>query len=285
MNVTLRKGSPADAEICGRICYEAFKTIAERHNFPPDFPDVSVAIDFLSYLLSRKDLTSVLAEMDGRIVGSNFLWGNADIAGIGPITVASTQQNSTVGRQLMEHVIERSQAAGFAGIRLVQAAYNNRSMSLYTKLGFHAREPLSTLQGPALGITLAGYAVRSANENDVKSCNQLCAQVHGYERGSELLEAVKQQTATVVERGGRITGYATVVGFFGHAVSETSDDLKALIGAAPSFPGPGLLLPTRNYEVFRWCLDHGLRVIQPMTLMSIGAYQDPAGAFLPSVLY
>ncbi len=95
MNVTLRKGSPADAEICGRMCYEAFKTIAERHNFPPDFPDVSVAIDFLSYLLSRKDLTSVVAEMDGRIVGSNFLWENADIAGIGPITVASTQQNKT----------------------------------------------------------------------------------------------------------------------------------------------------------------------------------------------
>ncbi len=60
----------------------------------------------------------------------------------------------------MEHVIERAQAAGLASIRLVQAAYHNRSMSLYTKLGFHAREPLSTLQGPALRITLAGYAVR-----------------------------------------------------------------------------------------------------------------------------
>jgi hypothetical protein len=28
-----------------------------------------------------------------------------------------------------------------------------------------------------------------------------------------------------------------------------------------------------------------LRVVQPMTLMSVGPYQEPQGAFLPSVLY
>jgi len=61
--------------------------------------------------------------------------------------------------------------------------------------------------------------------------------------------------------------------------------MKALIGAAPAFLGPGFLLPTRNAELFRWCLDHGLRVVQPMTLMSVGLYNEPAGAFLPSVLY
>jgi hypothetical protein len=38
MNVMLRPGNPEDAKICGAICYEAFKTIAEQHNFPPDFP-------------------------------------------------------------------------------------------------------------------------------------------------------------------------------------------------------------------------------------------------------
>ncbi len=86
----------------------------------------------------------------------------------------------------------------------------------------------------------------------------------------------------MVEHAGRIKGYATVVGFFGHAVGETNEDLKALIGAAPVFAGPGFLLPSRNGEVFRWCLQNGLRVVQPMTLMSIGLYNEPAGAFLPS---
>ncbi|HTG12318.1 MAG TPA: GNAT family N-acetyltransferase, partial [Candidatus Eisenbacteria bacterium] len=55
--------------------------------------------------------------------------------------------------------------------------------------------------------------------------------------------------------------------------------------AAPEFSGPGFLVPTRNGAVFRWCLEHGLRTVQPMTLMSIGLYNEPQGAFLPSIVY
>ena len=109
--------------------------------------------------------------------------------------------------------------------------------------------------------------------------------VHGHDRGREVADAIAQGTARVVEHGGRVTGYATSIGFFAHAVCQTNEELKALIGAAPSFGGPGFLLPTRNADLFRWCLAKGLRVVQPMTLMSRGLYQKPAGAFLPSVLY
>ncbi len=88
-----------------------------------------------------------------------------------------------------------------------------------------------------------------------------------------------------MERLGRITAYATRVAFFGHAVADTTDDLKALVMASPDFLGPGFVVPTRNYELFRWCLDQGLRLVMQMTLMTIGLYNDPAGAYLPSVLY
>ena len=89
----------------------------------------------------------------------------------------------------------------------------------------------------------------------------------------------------VVEHDGRITGYASGIGFFGHAVGETNADVQALIAAAREIADPGLLLPTRNTELFRWCLAHGLRVVQPLTLMAMGLYQEPRGAFLPSILY
>jgi hypothetical protein len=82
-----------------------------------------------------------------------------------------------------------------------------------------------------------------------------------------------------------ITGYTTAIGFLGHTIATTNTGLKALIGASANFPGPGFLLPSRNAEVLRWCLQNGLRIIMPMTLMSKGLYNDPAGAFLPSVLY
>ena len=285
MNVQIRSMRRGDVETCGRICYEAFKSIAERHNFPPDFPSPEAAAGLLSQLLSRGDIYSVVAEVDGRVVGSNFLWESAVIAGVGPITVEPDVQNGAIGRRLMNEVMRRAEERRFAGVRLVQAAYHNRSLSLYTKLGFDTREPLSALQGPALGIEVPGHKVRPASEADLDACNQLCLKVHGHDRGAELLYAIRQETAAVVEQGGRITGYATEVGFLGHAVAESNEDLKALIGAAQSFPGPGFLLPTRNSDLLRWCLEKGLRVVMPMTLMSTGLYNEPKGAFLPSVIY
>jgi hypothetical protein len=71
----------------------------------------------------------------------------------------------------------------------------------------------------------------------------------------------------------------------GYAVGESNEDLKALIGAAEAYDGPGFLVPMRNGELFRWCLQHGLRMVQPMTLMSLGLYNQPSGAFLPLILY
>ena len=285
MNLRLRSGTPEDAKACGTICYNAFKSIAEAHNFPPDFPSPDVAIGVLTWMLSHPGFYSVVAELDGSVVGSNFRDERSPIAGVGPITIDPAAQNKAIGRRLMEDVHERAAQKNFAGVRLLQSAYHTRSFSLYTKLGYDVREPLACLQGAALNTSVPGYTVRTTNESDLEECNRLCRQVHRLDRGGDLVDAIKQGTASVVEHEGRITGYATLVGFFGHAVGETNRELEALIGAAKEFPGPGFLLPIRNSELLRWCLERGLRVIQPMTLMSRGMYTEPAGAFLPSILY
>jgi GNAT superfamily N-acetyltransferase len=285
MKMIFRTGTVGDALPCGRICYEAFKAITEQHNFPRDFPSAEIAVGLLSMVFSRADVYSVVAEADDQVVGSNFLWEGDTIAGIGPITVLPTLQNASVGRQLMERVLERAQARGHVGVRLVQAAYHNRSLSLYTKLGFDAREPLSVLHGPPLKRALPGYEVRTATLHDAGPCDDLCSSVHGHSRHGEVLHAIRAQTARVVEHEGRITGYATGIGYFAHAVGRSNEEIKALISAAPAFEGLGFLLPTRNAELLRWCFAQGLRLVHPMTLMSRGLYQKPAGAFLPSVLY
>jgi GNAT superfamily N-acetyltransferase len=285
MDITLRRGRLVDAEICGRICYNAFKTISEAHNFTPDFPSPDIAIGLLSWMLQHPGFFSVIAEIDGRVVGSNFLDERNPIGGVGPVTVDPSVQNRSVGRRLMEAVHQRAAENNLPGVRLIQAGFHTRSLSLYSKLEYDVREPLACIQGPQASVAIQGYAVRPATETDLDGCNRLCVKVHGHDRGGELRDAVKQGTATVVEHAGRITGYATIIGFFGHAVGQTNEDVKMLIGAAKEFAGPGFLLPTRNSELFRWCLTNGLRVIQPMTLMSKGLYNEPAGAFLPSILY
>lgn len=285
-SVMLRAGRPDDALKCGTILYQGLRAIAQQHGFEPDFPSAEFGAGMLTELLADPAVYSVVAETeDGRVIGSNFLWEGDTIAGIGPTSVDPAAQNRSVGRRLMEHVLQRAQEKRCAGVRLVQAAHNSRSLSLYTKLGFNVRSPLAELQGQPLGLTIPGHTVRPATEADLAACNQLCYRIHGHDRAGELKGAVGRGTATLVECDGRVSGYASEIGLFGHAVGENNEDLKALIGAAPALNGLGFYVPMRNADLFRWCLNLGLRVSQTATLMSLGLYNEPAGAFLPSALY
>lgn len=284
MEIKLRPGAPEDAAACGRICHDAFAAIANQHRFPPDVPSVEAGQGLMSMLLSHPGFYSVVAELDGKVVGGNFLDERSQITGVGPITVDPEIQNKQIGRRLMIDVIDRANQRGFPGVRLLQAAYHNRSLSLYSKLGFEIREPISTMQGAPFKIEIPGARVRPAVEGDVEACNRLCYRIHGHQRGGELSDAIRQGGAKVVERSGRITGYTSGIGFFGHTVGEANDDVMALIGSGIEFKGPGFLLPSRNGELLRWCLSHGLQVVQPMTLMTMGLYNEPAGAFLTSSL-
>ena len=285
MSIVLRSGTPSDAAACGPICFEAFKAINDEHNFPWDFPSAQIATDVLAMLLSNPGFYAVVAEKDGTLVGSNFIDQRGAIAGIGPITVDPAAQNGTIGRRLMEAVLDRAHERRAAGVRLLQSAFHNRSLCLYTKLGFDTRESISKMNGAPLGINFPGYDVRPAIASDAPACNALCRHVHGHDRGGELDDAIRAGAARVVEHLGEITAYATDIAFFGHAVAESNQGLKALIGAASGFLGGGFLVPTRNGELLRWCLQHRLRLVHQMTLMTIGLYNEPTGAYLPSVLY
>ena len=284
-DVVIRQATPEDGPVCGKICYDAFSAINAEHNFPCDFPGPEAAIGLMSSLFATPGFYCVVAEHEGRILGSNALDERSTIAGIGPITVDPHVQNHGAGKKMMHAVMDRAVARGSAGMRLVQAAFHNRSFALYTGLGFDVREPLCCLQGRTVERQIPGCAVRAAEPGDLEACNALARQVHGFDRSIELAQGILHKTAIVVERAGRITGYASFLAFFGHTTAETNVDLQALIASADSFAGPGILLPSRNSAVLRWCLANGLRVVQPMTLMTLGLYNEPAGAWMPSVLY
>jgi GNAT superfamily N-acetyltransferase len=283
--LAVRKARSGDAEVCGAICFDAFNNISRRHDFPCDFPGPEVSTSVLKMMFSHPNFYCVVAESGGRVLGSNCLDERSTVAGVGPITIDPQVQNRGVGRKLMNAVLDRAADRAVAGVRLVQAGYHNRSLSLYASLGFDIREPLSCMRGRTLQRSVPGCTVRLAQPRDVDACNSISRQVHGFDRGQELTESVQQGTALVVERDGRISGYASSLAFFGHATAETNVDLQALIASADSFGGPGILVPSRNNALFRWCLANSLQVVQPMTLMTLGLYNEPAGAWLPSILF
>jgi predicted N-acetyltransferase YhbS len=284
MTLILRPARPDDAQAAGRICYDSFESIGKQHNFPGSFPSPEVAIEVVGGIIAHPGFYDVVAERDGAVIGSNFMDERSTISGIGPITVDPATQDGGVGKQLMQHMLDRVSSRGTPGVRLLQAAFHARALALYARLGFQVREGLAIMNGPALNLITPDRRVRAATADDVPACDAICFAVHGHTRHGELEDGIKNNNALVVEYGGRITASASSLAFIGHAVGETWDDLKAMIGAVPFIPPPGILVPLRS-PLFHWGLEHGLRVGVVMNLMSVGLYNEPAGAYLPSVLY
>jgi predicted N-acetyltransferase YhbS len=275
---------PEDAETCGQIGFAAHGAVSAAHNVPSEQPTLEVAVGIIQSLLADPLADGFVAELDGRVAGSIFLSALTSAAAIGPLTVHPESQGGT-GRRLMEAALAEARTRGTEQVRLVQSPAHLRSLALYTSVGFDLREPLVLMGGalpkPEAGTTL----VRPATEADVAACNALCGRVHGLEREPELRRAIGQGIATVAERGGGIVGYSAGLGFLGYSVADTTDDLKTLIAAASTILGPGFFVPMRNHSLLRWLLAAGMRAIWTANLMSIGPYQEPAGAFLPSIAF
>lgn len=283
--VLVRDATPQDADSCARIFYDAFQSIADRHNLPVEPSSPEFTRFKVREMLADDHFAGLVAERAGAVLGSAFIDERAMIAGIGPVTVDPASQNDGVGRALMEAALERERGRAAVGIRLVQTGYHYRSLALYAKLGFVIREPLSVLQGTPPALSSPGLGVRAAREQDLAACDDLAVRVHGHDRDRELRDAIAAGTARVVERPGRVSGYATGFGYGWHAVAETNEDMVALLGSAETFMGLGILVPSRNPELLRWGLANGLRIVQQSTLMTIGLYTQPTGAWLPSIAF
>ena len=284
--VTLREAEPGDVEACAQICFDAFAGIHDHHRFARDFPVLDAASELMGVWIPHPSIWGVVAELDGRILGSNFLDERDPIRAVGPITVDPGAQNKGVGRRLMQGVLERGRGA--SGVRLTQDAFNLHSLSLYEALGFDVKEPLALIRGePPAGPT-GEVEVRTLEEYDLDECEALCKKVHGFERTNELRDAIHAFKPFVAVRDGRITAYASSVVFWpmNHGVAETDQDMNALLlGASAAVEEPiELLVPLRS-GLFRWCLGQSLRLVKPVNLMALGEYPEPRGSWFPSVLH
>jgi predicted N-acetyltransferase YhbS len=288
MGLIIRSIQQADAETCGKMGFKAHKAISSAHGYPSEQPSIEFAVGMIKTLLANPNSWGALAERDGQILGSIFLhvFPPSPVAAIGPLTVDPSAEGG-VGRALMEASLMEARKHDYDQVRLIQSPSHLRSFVLYTKCGFTLREPLFLMQGkPVPGILGKKHDVRAARSEDISACNEICISVHGFSREKELRQALDQRVATVnIDNTGNITGYAAGIGIFGHAVAKTNEVLKALVASASAILGPGFFVPGRNYNLLRWLLDAGFRVVWPANLMTVGNYQDPTAPFLPSIAY
>jgi predicted N-acetyltransferase YhbS len=287
--IQLRPIEPGDRDEAARIVYEAFAGIHDHHRFERDFPTLEAAVRLTTNFIGHPSIHGVVAEIDGRVVGSNFMDERGPVRGVGPITVDPAAQARGVGRALMQAVLGRG--ADALGIRLLQDSFNTGSLALYTSLGFEVAEPVALMKGRPRSSGVDGVEVRPLERGDLAECERLHRRVHGFERTAELEDALAAPglSPVVALRDGRIVAYATTLTFFpaAHAAAETEADMAGLIAGGLSATGEvgSFLLPIRQAELFRWALGEGLRVVKPMTYMTLGRYERPKGAWIPSVLY
>jgi predicted N-acetyltransferase YhbS len=289
MSLTIRPIQANDAEICGKIGYEAHKAISSAHGYPSEQPTEEHGIGLIRMLLGNPNSWGVLAKTgEGNVLGSIFLhkFPPSPVAVIGPLTVHPSAEGG-VGKALMDAALGQARKQGQDQVRLVQSPSHIRSFVLYTKCGFTLREPLFLMQGKLLENRYHNDSIvrQVRDDRDISSCNELCRNVHGFAREGELRQAKDQGAAIMVERNGQISGYAAGIGLFGHAVAKSNEDLKGLISSAQTILGPGFFVPARNHELMNWLFENNFRIAWPANLMALGPYQEPSSPFLPSLAY
>jgi len=291
MSLIIRPIEQNDADICGKIGYEAHKTISSAHGYPSEQPSEEFGIGLIRRLLGNPNSWGVLAERQGKTLGSIFLhkFPPSPVAVVGPLTVHPSAEGG-VGKMLMYAALTQARKQNHDQIRLVQSPSHIRSFVLYTKSRFTLREPLFLMQGQSLkggnnNDTSSTNVRLVGDDNDVSVCNDFCKSVYGFSTEMELRQAKDQGVATMMEGDGVITGYAAGIGIFGHAVAKSNEHLKALIANASTILGPGFFVPARNQELINWLLENGFQIGWPANLMTIGPYQEPQTPFLPSLAY
>lgn len=283
VSIELRQPQAADVPELGRICYEAFKEIAESHGFPPDFSTVEFAQRIVGMLVQQEDVYGTAAFEKDVPRGSNFLnmWG--DVAGVGPVSVDVTSQGGGIGRRMMEDVIEHGRQSGYEMIRLCQDSFNMRSLALYASVGFDTKHSLALLDLSDAGPI--DPAFRPATVDDLDAMDELCRAIYRISRKGECAAMMELGIPAFVLDRGHIAGY--LVGtVLGHGVAETDDDMFALLaGHGVNVPNAESFVPLRSGELYRNLLAAGHRTRKVMNLMALGPYEEPQGIFCPSVMF
>src|SRR4051812_11329886 len=101
MSIQIRRAIEKDIPEAGRIIYEAFAYIQDKHSFPRDFPTRNVADGLAGAWIAHPKIYSIIAEVDGKPVGFNAVDQRDEIGAPGPVVVDPKGMGKGVGRAMM----------------------------------------------------------------------------------------------------------------------------------------------------------------------------------------
>ena len=230
-----------DLPAARRILRTAFGTFLGA----PDPENFWADLDYVYGRFAAEHVASFAAEVDGELVGSNFVtrWGSVGF--FGPITVRPDRQAQGIGKDLVEAVSSQLDTWGTRHAGLFTFPQSAMHLALYQKFGFHARFLTAIMAAPARSAGNAGpwsrYSELPAGEREaaVGSCRELTEEIYeGLDLSAEIRTVAALglgDTILLWETASRLAGFA--ICHWGPASEAGAGCCFVKFGAVR--PGPG----------------------------------------------
>ena len=241
MSAIIRPLTNADlpgAERVFRVAFGTFLGAPDPENFWTDR-------DYVYGRFGADHIASFAAELDGQLVGSNFVtkWGSVGF--FGPITMRPEKQGLGIGKALVEAVSTQFDKWGTRHAGLVTFPQSPLHLALYGKFGFYPRFLTAIMMAPAqAGGNASVWSRYSAlpeteREAAVKSCRELTEAIYdGLDLGAEIRAVAARNlgdTLLLRDQTSRLAGFA--ICHWGPASEAGEGCCFVKFGAVR--PGPG----------------------------------------------
>ncbi len=202
----VRNMTRADLDRVGEILCTAFNAGAERHGYAPRIKSIQEGTAWAWTILRHAPHEILVADVADRIAGIGCLHPRGDRGGIGPVAVDPAYQGKGIGRQLMEALIEKTNA--LQSVRLFQESFNPASFSLYYSFDFLPVADLLDMTSSPKGRTGA-MLCNNVRELERSELDEACSydQLRStYDRSADLGYYAKWGKVFVLRRDSQIRG-------------------------------------------------------------------------------
>ena len=150
--VRVRPLVDGDLDEADRIFRIAFGTFLGAHDPEGFFGDA----DYVRTRWRAHPGGALAAELDGRLVGSNFATSWGSVGFFGPLTIAPQYWNRAIGQRMLDSTMELFTAWKTRHIGLFTFAQSAKHVGLYQKYGFWPRFLTAVMSSPVRPATGSG---------------------------------------------------------------------------------------------------------------------------------
>ena len=194
----LKEDELDDADTIMRTAFGTYLGLPEPLKFMGD-------ADFVKTRFAANPSAAIAAEVNGKIIGSNFLldWGSVGV--FGPLTVHPTYWDKGIANRLMQETMKIFAGWGTTHVGLFTFAQSGKHVHLYQKFGFWPRFLTAVMSKPVVekgsGVKSARYSAMGAAEQreTLEDCHALTNKLHsGLDLRKEIVSVYHQKLGDTI---------------------------------------------------------------------------------------